>query len=78
MEGSKLKSLIRHIITGLGSILVFIGVSQFTDLSQWIIENFDVMWDTGATMVGFVLTIIGFVKDGSRHKARDSIPDSES
>lgn len=63
---NKTKSLIRHILTGLGSVLVFFGVTTMTDAIQYISENLDVMWEAGSTIVGFALTLYGFFRNKER------------
>ena len=63
---SKTKSLIRHILTGLGSVLVFFGVTTMTDAIQYISENLDIIWEAGLTIVGFVTTVYGFFRDKER------------
>lgn len=63
---NKTKSLIRHILTGLGSVLVFFGLATLTDVVQYISDNLDVVWEAGVTLVGFATTIYGFFRDRDR------------
>lgn len=60
------KSLIRHILTALGVVLGLIGLDKFTGIVQFILENLDGVWSAIATLVGFVLTLFGFLKDKER------------
>lgn len=63
---NKTKSLIRHILTGLGSVLVFFGLATLTDAIEYISANLDTVWEAGVTLVGFVTTVYGFFRDRER------------
>jgi len=56
------KSLVRHIITGLGSVLVFFGLTKWLGVYEYLIQNFDAIWDAIFVLVGAITTIIGFKK----------------
>jgi RNAse (barnase) inhibitor barstar len=57
------KSLLRHILTAVGSILVFLGLFKFTGLIDILVQNLDVVWDAVTALIGFVLAVWGFFKD---------------
>jgi len=57
------KSLLRHILTAIGSVLVFLGLGKFTGLIDILVQNLDVVWDAVVALIGFVLTVWGFFKD---------------
>jgi predicted membrane protein len=56
------KSLLRHILTALGSVLAFIGLSQFTGLVTLLSQNLDAVWAAVSTLIGVATAIIGFFK----------------
>ena len=66
------KSVIRHILTGLGAVLAFFGLGQFTELVEIINTDLDAIWEAIITLTGVVMTIVGFFKDKDRHKAREA------
>lgn len=57
------KSLLRHILTAIGSVLIFLGLGKFTSLIDILVQNLDVVWDAVVALIGFVLTVWGFFKD---------------
>ena len=57
------KSLLRHILTAIGSALVFLGLGKFTGLIDILVQNLDVVWDAVVALIGFVLTVWGFFKN---------------
>jgi hypothetical protein len=57
------KSLLRHILTAIGSVLVFLGLGKFTGLIDILVQNLDVVWDAVVALIGFVLTVWGFFKN---------------
>ena len=57
------KSLLRHILTAIGSVLVFLGFGKFTSLIDILVQNLDVVWDAVVALIGFVLTVWGFFKN---------------
>jgi hypothetical protein len=62
----KTKSLIRHALTALGVVLGFIGLGKYTGLIQYLVDNLDAVWAAITTVVGVVLTILGFFKNKER------------
>lgn len=60
------KSIIRHLITALGAVLGFIGLSKFTGILDYVNTNLDSIWEAVLTIVGFVATLSGFFKDKAR------------
>lgn len=69
------KSLIRHILTALGTILALLGLNQFTGVVDFMLESFDGVWGAIELLVGFVIALIGFFQDrGERFEARANNP----
>lgn len=56
------KSLLRHLITGIGSVLVMLGIGKFSGVIDFTLMNFDGLWQAGATIVGAVITYWGYFK----------------
>lgn len=55
-------SLIRHILTGLGSIAVVIGLDKYTGVINYLLENLDSLWAAGLALVGAATTVYGFFR----------------
>ena len=56
------KSMIRHILTAIGTLVALVGLESVTGLLNYLIENLDGLWAAGATIVGAVTTIWGFLR----------------
>ena len=56
------KSTLRHILTALGAVLVFIGLGTWTGLIDILLANLDAVWAAGSTLVGVVIAIWGYFK----------------
>ena len=50
------KSIIRHLLTALGVVLGFVGLSKYTGLLDILNQNLDGVWNAALTLVGFVTT----------------------
>lgn len=57
------KSLLRHILTAIGSVLVFIGLGKFSGFIDYLVQNLDAVWEAVTVLIGFVLGGWGFFKD---------------
>lgn len=66
MNNEQLKSVIRHALTALGAVLSLLGVLKLTGLFDYLVENFDTLWASVATLVGLITTVIGFFKNPER------------
>jgi hypothetical protein len=60
------KSIIRHLLTALGVVLGFVGLSKFTGLLDILNQNLDTVWNAALTIVGFITTLVGFFKNKDR------------
>jgi len=62
----QVKSLIRHTLTAIGTLLVLIGVDKFIPLVEYLQTNLDGVVAVVSTLVGVVVTIFGFFRDSER------------
>lgn len=67
----KTKSLIRHILTAVGTLVGVIGLEHITGLITYVLDNLDQVWDAVLIIVGFFTAVFGFIKDSDRHEKRD-------
>lgn len=58
----KTASLIRHMLTGLASILMVIGLGKYTGAINLIMDNMDGIMSAISTLAGVVLGVWGFFK----------------
>lgn len=69
--GEKTKSLIRHILTAVGTVLLLLGLNGVVPIVDYLQENLDGVWESVKVLTGFVLTLIGFFTDkGKRFEVR--------
>lgn len=62
----QVKSLIRHTLTAIGTLLVLIGVDKFVPLVEYLQTNLDGVVAAVSTLVGVFVTIVGFFRDSER------------
>lgn len=62
----QVKSLIRHTLTAIGVLLTLIGIDKFIPLVEYLQTNLDGVVAAVSTLVGVVVTIIGFFRDSER------------
>ena len=67
----QVKSLIRHTLTAIGTLLVLIGVDKFIPLVEYLQTNLDGVVAAVSTLVGVVVTIIGFFRDSERWEKQE-------
>lgn len=61
-------SIVRHILTALGSMAVMLGLSKFTGIITYVLEHMDEVVAAITTILGFVTTFYGFLKNKDRLK----------
>lgn len=66
MGNNSTKSLIRHFLTGLGSVLLVFGLANFAGAIDFVATELDTVWASGASIVGFVTTLVGFFRNKER------------
>jgi len=62
----KTKSLIRHLLTALGTVVGLIGLNGFVPVLDFLAESLDQVWDSVVVVLGFVTTVLGFLKNKER------------
>lgn len=66
------KSLIRHALTVLGTMLVMLGLTKWAPIVQYLLDNLDSFWAAVTGILGVVTTLIGFFKNKERFTATRS------
>lgn len=66
----QIKSLIRHILTALGVLLTLLGVDKLIPVVEYLQTNLDGVFAAITTLVGVVVTIIGFFRNKDRWEKR--------
>lgn len=56
------KSLVRHILTGIGVLLTALGVGKFAGIIDFTLVNLDGTWQAVTTIIGVITTIYGYFK----------------
>lgn len=54
------KSVVRHAITGLSAVALFVGLNHFVPVLDYIALNLDSIWAAGTALVAFVVGLFGF------------------
>jgi hypothetical protein len=73
MNTEKFKSVVRHALTAIGTLLVFFGLNTYVPLVDYLTENLDETVQSVEVLVGFVLVVFGFF----RNKERFQLPNKE-
>ena len=73
MNTEKFKSVGRHSLTAIGTLLVFFGLNSYVPLVDYLTENLDGTVQAVEVLVGFVLVVFGFLKN----KDRFQLPNKE-
>lgn len=73
MNTEKFKSVVRHSLTAIGTLLVFFGLNSYVPLVDYLTENLDGTVQAVEVIVGFVLVVFGFLKN----KDRFQLPNKE-
>jgi hypothetical protein len=60
------KSLVRHLLTALGTIGMMTGLSKVVPVITFLGDNLDTVWAAGSALGGFALTLFGFFKNPER------------
>ena len=73
MNTEKFKSVVRHALTAIGTLLVFFGLNSYVPLVDYLTENLDGTVQAVEVLVSFVLVVFGFLKN----KERFQLPNKE-
>ena len=68
MQTAELKSLIRHALTAIGTLLVLTGLNRFIPLVEYLTENIDTTFQAIEVLVGVVVAVFGFLRNKDRFK----------
>ena len=68
MDTAKIKSLIRHGLTAVGTLLVLTGLNRFIPLVEYLTENVDSTFQAIEVLVGVVVAVAGFLRNKDRFK----------
>jgi hypothetical protein len=66
MNTEKFKSVVRHALTAIGTLLVFFGLNSYVPLVDYLTENLDGTVQAIEVLVGFVLVVFGFLRNKDR------------
>jgi len=66
MNTEKFKSVVRHALTAIGTLLVFFGLNSYVPLVDYLTENLDGTVQAIEVLVGFVLVVFGFLRNNDR------------
>jgi len=74
MNQEQIKSLIRHLLTAVGILLTLLGVDKLIPVIEYVQGNLDGLFAAITTVIGIVMTVIGFFKDKDRwQKSEDQV-----
>jgi len=74
MNQEQIKSLIRHLLTAVGILLTLLGVDKLIPVIEYLQGNLDGLFAAITTIIGIVMTVIGFFKDKDRwQKSEDQV-----
>ena len=68
MDTAQIKSLIRHALTAIGTLLVLTGLNRFLPLVEYLTENVDSTFQAIEVLVGVVVAVFGFLRNKNRFK----------
>jgi hypothetical protein len=68
MQTAELKSLIRHALTAIGTLLVLTGLNKFIPLVDYLTDNLDTTFQAIEVLIGVVITVFGFLRNKDRFK----------
>jgi len=66
MNAEQIKSLTRHLLTAVGILLTLLGVDKLIPVIEYLQGNLDGLFAAITTVIGIVMTVIGFFKDKDR------------
>ena len=66
MDASQIKSLIRHALTAIGTLLVLTGLNGFLPLVDILTENLDATFQAVEVLGGVIVAVFGFFRNKER------------
>lgn len=77
MKAQEIKSLIRHSLTAIGTLLVFTGLNKFIPLVDYLTENLDSTVQAIEVLIGVGVAVFGFLRNKDRFKEIDEAETQE-
>jgi hypothetical protein len=68
METAEVKSLIRHALTAIGTLLVLTGLNSWLPLVDLLTENLDGVFSAIEVLIGVGVAVAGFFRNRERFK----------
>ena len=68
MGTAEVKSLIRHALTAIGTLLVLTGLNTWIPLVDLLTENLDSVVNAIEVLVGLGVAVFGFLRNNERFK----------
>ena len=68
MDSAQIKSLIRHALTAIGTLLVLTGLNTWVPLVDLLTENLDSVFSALEVLVGVGVAVAGFFRNKERFK----------
>lgn len=66
MDSAQIKSLIRHALTAIGTLLVLTGLNTWIPLVDLLTENLDAAVNAVEVLVGLGVAVFGFFRNKDR------------
>jgi len=66
MDAAQIKSLIRHALTAIGTLLVLTGLNGFVPLIDLLTENLDTTFQAVEVLGGVIVAVFGFFRNKER------------
>jgi len=66
MDAAQIKSLIRHALTAIGTLLVLTGLNGFLPLIDLLTENLDATFQAVEVLGGVIVAVFGFFRNKER------------
>jgi len=66
MDAAQIKSLIRHALTAIGTLLVLTGLNGFVPLVDLLTENLDATFQAVEVLGGVIVAVFGFFRNKER------------
>ena len=66
----QIKSLIRHALTAIGTLLVLTGLNQFLPLVDYLTDNLDSTFAVIEVLIGVGVAVVGFLRNKERFTGR--------
>jgi len=66
MDAAQIKSLIRHALTAIGTLLVLTGLNGFVPLVDLLTENLDTTFQAVEVLGGVIVAVFGFFRNKER------------